>query len=337
MSSPETRPTPSRIVELASAFYGSCTLFTASDLGVFAKLAELGACDAPTLARAIGADARGAELLLNACVALGLLRKEGEKFSNTPETAAFLVPGQPGDLSKAIRYNRDVYGAWGKLPQFARTGQPVERPELHLGDDRERTRTFVLSMHGRAMGMGRAVVPMLTLHGRKQMLDIGGGPGTYSMLIAQANPELRSTVLDLPEVVAVAAELIAQAGMSQRVSTLPGDYHITAFPGGNDVVIIFGVLHQESPESIRNIFRRAYAALVPGGMIYVLDMMTDASHTAPPFSALFGLNMALTTQNGWVFSDQELKGWLQEAGFGDFAVRPLPPPMPHWLAEAHKR
>jgi predicted O-methyltransferase YrrM len=335
-SGPERRPTPTRIIELASAFYGSATLFTASDLGVFGKLAELGAADSRTLAKALNTDHRATELLLNGCVALGLLTKEGNQFRNTPETAAFLVPGEPGDLSTAIRYNRDVYEAWGKLTGFVRTGKPVERPEIHLGDDPQRTRSFVLSMHGRAMGMGRAVVPMLNLRGRRKMLDIGGGPGAYSTLIAQANPGLSSTVLDLPAVVAVAAELIAQAGMADRIGTLPGDYHTTAFPSGNDAVIIFGVLHQESPESIRDILRRAFAALEPGGVIYLMDMMTDASHASPPFSALFGLNMALTTENGWVFSDEEITNWLREAGFANCSLKPLPPPMPHWLVEAHK-
>ena len=74
----------------------------------------------------------------------------------------------------------------------------------------------------------------------------------------------------------------------------------------------------------------------PGGRLFVLDMMTDATHTAPKFSALFAVNMALTTENGWVFSDEELKGWMREAGFTPGETRPVPPPMPHWLVEAVK-
>jgi hypothetical protein len=46
--------------------------------------------------------------------------------------------------------------------------------------------------------------------------------------------------------------------------------------------------------------------------------------------------MALTTQNGWVFSDEELKTWLGVAGFRDAVTRPVPPPMPHWLVSARK-
>ena len=82
------------------------------------------------------------------------------------------------------------------------------------------------------------------------------------------------------------------------------------------------------------ILARAARALKPGGRIFVLDMMTDATHAAPPFSALFAVNMALTTENGWVFSDEELKGWLREAGFVPGDTRRAPPPMPHWLVSA---
>lgn len=328
---------PQRIIEMASSFYESCILFTASDLGVFAKLADIGPADAPTLALALKLDERGALLLLDACVAVELLQKEGEAYFNTPESQVFLVPGSPGDLSGAIRYNRDVYQAWGKLKELVVSGKPVEKPEFHLGQDPERTRTFVLSMHYRALGMGRAVIGELDFTGRKTLLDVGGGPGTYSMLAAQAHPEVTCTVLDLPDVVAVADELILQKNLQVRVKTLAGDYRSTDFPEGNDIVNFFGVLHQESAESIQALLRKAYASLNAGGVVNVMDMMTDNTHTKPRFSALFGVNMALTTENGWVFSETEITEWMRQAGFTDCTVKPLPPPMPHALATARKR
>ncbi len=330
-------PDPSRIIDLANAFYESCVLFTASDAGVFEVLAELGSADASVVADRLSLDPRGTRLLLDAAVAIDLLEKTDETYRNSAESSAFLVPGAPGSLAGAIRYNRDVYPAWGELPELIRTGEPVEKPEVHLGEDESRTRTFVLSMHHRAMGIGRAVVPLLDLDDKRKLLDIGGGPGTYSVLLAQANPDLNCRVMDLPEVATIAEELINQQGMGERVKTFSGDYRHASFPDGNDVVNIFGVLHQESPESIQDILNRAYDALAPGGAIHIMDMMTDASHTAPRFSALFAVNMALTTANGWVFSDEELTGWLRAAGFEDVAIRPLPPPMPHWLATATKR
>ena len=322
------------IVELASAYYGSAVLFAAIDNGVFAAVAE-GASLADVVAKT-GGNERGMRLLLDACVAEGLLTKQGETYGNTPASKMALIPGGPADLTKAIRYNRDVYPAWGRLADFAKTGAPVEKPEIHLGEDAARTKAFAASMFGRAMGIGRGIVPMLgKLEGK--VLDLAGGPGAYAILMAQANPGTSYVTVDLKAISAEASGYVAQFGLSDRITCRPGDYHTDEYEAeAYDVVTIFGALHQESPAQIVDILKRANRALKLGGRIIVLDMMTDETHTAPKFSALFAVNMALTTQNGWVFSDAELKGWMAEAGFVPEATLTVPPPMPHWLVTARK-
>ena len=211
----------------------------------------------------------------------------------------------------------------------------MERPELHLGDDPERTRRFALAMRGRAMAIGRSVVPMLDLAGCTRLLDLAGGPGAYAELIVRANPGLSCVTVDVPAVAAVARECVAADGLADRIECRAGDYHTDEYEeGGYDAVTIFGALHQESPDQIRGILARAHRALKPGGRIFILDMMTDRTHTEPAFSALFAVNMALTTENGWVFSDEELKTWLAETGFEPGDAHPVPPPMPHWVLSA---
>lgn len=329
----------SEIVDLASAFYGSAVLFAALDVGVFKALADLGGSgDLTALAHETGASPRGLRLLLDACVAEGLLGKQEGTYFNTEAGKMALVPGGPADLSKAVRYNQDVYPAWGRLADLARTGEPVESPQLHLGDDPERTRRFALSMRGRALAIGRGVVPMLDFAGCTKLLDLAGGPGTYAELIAKANPEISVVTVDVPAVSAVARDCVAEAGLSDRIECRAGDYHTDEYEAeAYDAVTIFGALHQESPEQICDILTRANRALKPGGRIFILDMMTDRTHTAPAFSALFAVNMALTTQNGWVFSDEELKSWLTMTGFEPGEAHPVPPPMPHWVLSAVKR
>lgn len=331
-----SQPNPQRIVDMASAYFDSCVLFAAADLGIFTAIAETGEATSGVIANRLALDRRATDLLLDGCVAVGLLEKSGDLYRNTPDSEAFLVRGKASDLSGALMYNRDVYAAWGKLKELVRTGLPVESPDVHLGDDMERTRNFVLSMHHRALSIGRAVTGMLDLSGRRRLLDVGGGPGTYAVMAARSNPELHCMVLDLPPIVRIADELIAEQGFSGRVTTMPGDYHSTPFPPGQDAIHFFGMLHQETPEAILDLFRRAWHALNPGGVVHIMDMMTDATHTAPKFSSLFAVNMALTTHNGWVFSDSELREWLTESGFTGFRVQPLPAPMPHWIASATK-
>ena len=320
------------IVELASAYYGSAVLFAAIDVDLFARI-EKGE----------RIEGRGLALLADACVAEGLLEKNGETYANTPAGRAALIPGGPADLTKAIRYNRDVYPAWGKLAEFAFTGKPVERPEVHLGENEERTKAFAAAMFGRAMGIGKSIVPMLGLGIRDQgsgirVLDLAGGPGAYAILMCQANSGMTCVTVDLPAISAEAKGYVAQFGLSDRIECRAGSYHTDEYESeAYDAVTIFGALHQESPGQIVDILKRAHRALKPGGQLLVLDMMTDRTHTAPKFSALFAVNMALTTANGWVFSDEELKGWMREAGFEPGETRPVPPPMPHWLVTAVKR
>ena len=326
------------IVDLASAFYGSAVLFAALDLGVFKTLADLGgSAELGPLADELGAAPRGLRLLLDACVAEGLLGKQEQTYFNTEAGKLALVPGGSADLSKAIRYNQDVYPAWGRLAELARTGRPVESPQLHLGDDPERTRRFALSMRGRALAIGRSVVPMLDLSDCTRLLDLAGGAGAYAELIAQANPGISCVTVDVPAISTVARACVAAAGLADRIECRAGDYHTDEYePAAYDAVTIFGALHQESPDQIRDILARAHRALKPEGRIFILDMMTDRTHTEPAFSALFAVNMALTTENGWVFSDEELKTWLVEAGFQPGDTHPVPPPMPHWILSAVK-
>ena len=163
------------IIDLASSFYGSSVLFAAVGADIFTAVAEAGAeATVERIAARCSGDLRATRLLLDACVALGILEKtetacEGARppcrcvYRNTPAGNLALVAGSPHDVRGAIAYNRDVYPAWGKLPEFLRTGVPVEAPAIHLGDDADRTRAFALAMHARALGIGRSVIPFLDL------------------------------------------------------------------------------------------------------------------------------------------------------------------------------
>lgn len=326
-----------QIVDLSSAFYGSSVLFALVELNVCSAICAHPEPTAEHLARTLECSPRGIRLLLDAAVAVGVLTKDASgRYGLTDGAAQTLVPGAPHDLTKAILYNRDVMPAWSRLAGFARTGAPVEKPELHLGDDTARTRRFAMAMHGRALGIGTTVVPALGLPAGARVLDLAGGPGTYALLMAAQDPTLTVDTWDVPAISAIANEITAPC--ADRIVCHAGDYHTDVYPReAYDAVTLFGCLHQESPEAIVSILRRAADALRPGGCVYVLDMMTDATHTQPPFAALFAVNMALTTENGWVFSQNELDGWLTESGFAPATFTPVPPPMPHILAKAAKR
>ncbi len=332
----DTPPDPTFLAQLATGYWASATLLAANDTGLFNALAHT-PLTAPEVATAIGGDPRGTEMLLDACCGLNLLVKQGDRYMVTPAAAAFLVPGQPGYLGGALAWARDQFDAWGRLGKSVRSGRPAVDPRQHLGGDAAQTRNFVLGMQQRAAGIASAVVSFLDLDGCEALLDVGGGPGTYACLLVKRYPGLRATVLDLPPIVSITAELVAEQGTGGRVSVLGGDASTGDYGDAYyDCVLFSGVLHQMDPDTIRRMMAGAYRALVSGGRVLVSDVMSDATRTQPVFSTLFALQMLLTSDRGGVFSAEECEGWLLEAGFRDPQIRRLPEPLPYTVITARK-
>lgn len=321
-------PDPSSIVRLSTAYWESQALLTANRIGLFDVLAD-GAKSADEVAGTLLLDPRSTALFLRALVGLGFLAEAEGRFANAPVAATFLVKRSPAFMGNAIRYSDQLYATWGNLEGALRSGKPALPAESYLGDNQDRTRTFVKAMHERALGVARALVSILDLTGRRSMLDVGGGPGTYSVLLTERFPGLRSEVLELPGVAAVARELVAAAGASDRVSLRDGDYHHTDFGSGKDVVLMSGMFHRETEQACRSLIERAAACLDPGGLLVVSDVFTDRGGSQPTFAAMFGLNMMLTAPDGGVHSDADVQGWMADCGLRELRMVPLPPPMPH--------
>ncbi|MCU0768580.1 MAG: acetylserotonin O-methyltransferase [Burkholderiaceae bacterium] len=333
--SPAAMPDPAPIVRLSTAYWESQALLTANRLRIFDFLAD-GARSAEEVAAGRQLDPRSTGLLLRACVGLGFLVERGQRFENAPVASAFLVSHSPAFMGNVIRYSDQLYGAWGQLEDAVRSGRPAVPAQTYLGDDPGRTRAFVQAMHERALGIARALVPMLDLSGRRTMLDVGGGPGTYSVLLTERFAGLRAEVLELPGVAAVARELVAAAGAQDRVTLRDGDYHSSDFGSGRDVVLMSGMFHRETAQTCRDLVRRAVACLNPGGLLVVSDVFTDAGGCQPVFAAMFGLNMMLTAPDGGVHADADVTQWMAECGLQALKVSALPPPMPHRIVSGVK-
>lgn len=329
-------PDPSGLMRWMTAYWESAALFAAHRLGAFRALAEE-ACSAEQLAARLHLDVRGTRMLLEACSAMGLAAREREVYSLTPVATAYLVPGSAAYLGGGLEWAAAQWANWSQIDEAVRSGEPVERPEAHLGEDEEQTRRFVLAMHARALGVARGVVPHLGLDGCAAVLDVGAGSGAYAGLLAERNPQMRVAALDLPGILRHTRELIAEAGLADRVECLAGDaeegqYGAAAFDG----VLFSGVLHQFPAESIARMLRGAHRALIPGGRLAVSDVMRDAEGGSTEFAALFSLQMLLTTAEGEVFTAAECVEWLQETGFVEVRSSVLPPPLPYTVITAHK-
>lgn len=303
-----------RIQELAYGFWPSRIFLTAVELDLFTVLAE-GNLDSTQVASALELDIRAVDILLHALAALGLLNVNDERFSNTQTTARFLVAGKPEYMGTALKHSANLWHRWSTLTQVMRTGAPVE--VAVSGTTEDWTESFIMAMHKRALSRAPKVADALDLAGAKNLLDLGGGPGTHSIVFTERNPGLNAVIFDLPGVIPLAEEIVAEAGLSDRVSTKAGDYLVDDFGSGYDVVFLSAIIHSNSPQENIHIFKKAYDSLNPGGRIAVVDFILNDDKTEPVFGALFAVNMLVGTSSGNSYSRKEIQSWLEETGYAD--------------------
>lgn len=329
-------PDPAPLIEIATAYWGSAALIAAVRLDVFSALAE-GPITANDLAARLESDPAATDALLTALAAMDLLDKGPDGYRNRPLADAWLVAGRPGFLGPALQYNGDNYPLWGDLDAVVRAGRAHAAPDAYLGDDETRTRNFVYGMHHRALGVGRAVASVIDLSGRTRLADVGGGPGTYSALLTQRFDGLSAEVLDLPGVVAFSRQIMASMGASDRVRCTGFDYYREPLPGAYDCALISGVLHREQPAGVQKILTKTAAALEPGGVLYISDVMLDDDRAGPVFGAMFSLNMRVMAHDGRCHTVAEQTAWLDAVGCTVTASTRLPAPINYTVIRAEKR
>ena len=300
-------------------------LMAANHLDFFTVLGDE-ALSAEEVASRCGTHPRSTRMLLNACVALGILEKEGDLYRNSTEAQESLVRGKPTYMGDAIAHQEDLWQPWGKLHEAVRTNRRVaerynlvEQPEIH--------RNFILAMHNRAMQGASLLAETLDLSGRRQLFDAGGGPGTYSIFLVKRYPSLRAIVFDLPQTINIAKEVIADFGVADLVTTRAGDYFKDDFGQGNDVVLLSAILHSMGPERSKGLLLKAYDSLVPGGLVVVHEGLIDEEGASPLRAVLFSLNMLVNTGEGQSYSGAEIIGLMEAVGFVEPRVIPLPKPM----------
>jgi (2Fe-2S) ferredoxin/SAM-dependent methyltransferase len=314
---------PDEITAMARAFMESRVLLTALELDLFTAVGT--GATAGDVAGARGTDPSATARLLNALVAIGLLAKGGDAFSPTPVAARFLARGARDDSVDALLHQSSLWHTWSGLTETVRTGRPAPRREMgERGDDW--TVAFIAAMHKGAAQRAPLLVEAVGAGGVRRLLDVGGGSGAYSIAFARANPELSAIVLDLPAVLPIAEGHAAAAGLARRVTTRPGDLRKDDLGSGFDLVLLSSICHMLDREENRDLLRRSFAALAPGGRVVVSDFLLADDRAAPRQAALFSINMLVGTTGGDCYTEGEYGVWLREAGFADIVRRDLPGP-----------
>lgn len=285
---------------------------TACRLGVFSRL-EGGSMSAAQLARGSNCVPQLLEALLDACVALGLLCREGDAYLNSHSSRAYLVEGSPLYLGHILEVQARGAARWERLLELVRTGRTPTLPDEV--DEQDPVFTLAmndLGMHGEAAALAGAV----DLSGCRTLLDVGCGSGLYAITLCRHYPQLAAILIDREQVLRTTRSLVAASGLADRIRTRVGDMTTDSFGEGLDAVLLSDSLYHE-PEVSRRILRSAHAALRPGGTVMIRGYYSDPGVSEPLFGAIFRLNLLLFDPDRTPPTAADIASWLSEAGFRD--------------------
>ena len=318
-------PDPAPILDLLSAFRRSKVLFAAVELGVFDALAG----GPQPLAGAVpGCDPDAAERLLGACRLLGLVDKQGDRYSNTPAAQAFLTGDSPRRLLGYLGYSDKVlWQMWANLADAVREG--THRWPQTFGASGpifdafyrtpEQKREFLLGMHGYGLISSPAVAAAVDLSAYRTFVDLGGATGHLTVAACRRWPNLRGVVFDLPAAVPLAREMIP-ADLADRIEVLAGDFFTDELPPG-DVYALGRILHDWTEAKIHTLLGKIAAALPVGGGVLIAEKLLDDEKCGPDWAVLQSLNMLVCTE-GKERTAGEYAALLLQHGLGDVrAVR----------------
>ena len=302
---------PGKILKMSGSYWETCALHASVKLDIFTILGKE-SMTAEEIAEKLNSDPKGTVMLLNALAAMDFFEKKENQYTNTPLSAAFLIKDSPKYLGHIIMLHHRLVESWNRLDQAVIDGRPL-RDKVFYAEKEERE-NFLMGMFNLAMNLAPAVAAVIDLSGRRRLLDMGGGPGTYAIHFCMQHPDLKATVFDLPATRPVAEKIIDRFNLAERINFKGGDYTAEDIKGKYDAAWLSHILHSESPEDCRKIIGRAVSALEPGGMILIHDFILNNNMDGPLFPALFALNMLVGTPAGRSYSEQQIMDMLTEAG-----------------------
>ena len=221
-----------------------------------------------------------------------------------------------------------LFGFWNHLTPALRTGLPQNEskdggePFAALYANPERLKEFLRAMSGISRPANIAIAQRFPWADYKTYLDAGTAQGDLAVQIALANPHLKGTGFDLPEVGPIFEDYIAENRLADRVTFAGGSFFIDPLPKA-DVVLMGHILHDWDLAEKKMVLRKAHEAVPERGSVVIYDAVIDDDRSKNAFGLLMSRNMLIETPGGFDYSGADCQAWLREAGFRETRVEHL--------------
>jgi 2-polyprenyl-3-methyl-5-hydroxy-6-metoxy-1,4-benzoquinol methylase len=285
----------------------------AQKLGLFGLLLKEPA-SARQIADRLELQLAGTRLLCENLVGVDVLAQDGESFSIDRRARKWLDPASDSYVGTWLEHTETYWAWYADLERIVREGGSFE---IHRepAEESEYWRVYITGQYELARLSAAEVAKRIRLPASPvALLDVAGAHGWFSAALCKRHAGLQATVLDLPGSARVGREIIAEAGMSDRVEHRDGDMFSSDLGGPYDGALLFDIVHHLSAEQITTVLRRIREAMKPGGTVAILDMFRADGSRQRASAAALGLFFHLTS-GADLHSPAEIAGYLREAGF----------------------
>jgi hypothetical protein len=121
-------------------------------------------------------------------------------------------------------------------------------------------------------------------------------------------------------------------GVADRFKFIEGDIGDVDFGSGYDIAVLGHILHTEGEQRSWKLLKKTFGALKSGGTIAIGEWLVNDERTEPLPSLMFAVQMLVNAEHGDTFSFNEIKAWLEDAGFKNTRTLDVPGPSPLVLA-----
>jgi len=289
-------------------------LMAALEFRVFTHLGKKRLTHA-TLAKKAGIQPEGAEALLNALASLGALKKAGNTFSNTPDSYKYFCEHSPHYKRGTVFLRRENRDEWSDLISIIKNGRKLSEVD---NDDPKFREPFTHAMHERSSNFSKPLAKFITRKPVGKLIDLGGGPGSYSAEILKIDKSAQAVLIDREASLKVAKTIIKKTSILKRFTFIAGDLFKVSLGLETDTVLYSNILHIYSASENSRLFKRIHTSLKPGGRLILVDLFLKDNRTEPFDAALFSLTMLMFTATGRTYTFKETEGLLKMNGFGKF-------------------
>jgi O-methyltransferase domain/Dimerisation domain len=320
-------PPQAVIMQMAMGFIVSQALAVSARLEIADLLAD-GAKTAEELAALTKTHEPSLYRLLRALSSVGVLRKDADKFSNTP-LGEVLRSDHPQSLKAALNMMGDPehWNSHGNMQQSVKTGEiafdhTFGMPVFpYFAQNPDAAQVFDRSMTSFSAAVAEAVSSVYDFSNAETIADIAGGHGILLAKVLQKNPGAKGVLFEQPQV--LEGNILQKEGVADRTELVSGDF-FAEIPVVADVYLMKFIIHDWNDEQSITILSNLAKSAPQGAKVLLVETVVEEDDNAPSLSKVMDLNMLVMT-GGRERTATEYAALFEKTGFRLEKVYPTAP------------